>query len=201
MKLYSDFPARKTRQIVADVVALALITASVCLGLYVHSLVMELAAFGVQVETAGEGFAETMNDVGDTFAGVPFLGSGVQGLFDDASGAGGGLADAGRSGQAAISNIALGLGLVLGGVPAIMILALWLGPRIRFARRAGAVQRLASSNDSLDLLALRALTTYSVESLNAVAPGAAAGWRSGDADTIRALAALELKSSGVQLRS
>lgn len=200
MTLYSDFSARRLRQILADVVALGLITAAICLGVYVHSLVMELAAFGVQVETAGEGFATTMGDVGDRVAGVPLLGTAVQGLFDDASGAGGGLADAGRSGQAAVSNLALGLGLALGALPAAAIAVLWLVPRVRFARRASAVRRLATQQGSLDLLALRALTTHSLESLNAVAPGAAAGWRNGDAATIRALAALELQTSGVKLR-
>lgn len=201
MNLYSDFPARRLRQILADVVALGLIAGAICLGVYVHSLVMELAAFGVQVETAGEGFADTMGDVGDRVAGVPLLGSAVQGLFDDASGAGGGLADAGRSGQLAVSNLALGLGLALGALPAAAIAVLWVVPRVRFARRAGAARRLSDQPGSLDLLALRALTTHNVESLNAAAPGAAAGWRNGDAATIRALAALELQSSGIQLRS
>jgi hypothetical protein len=199
VKLYSDFPARKLRQIIADVIALSLIAGAIWLGVSVHSLVMELATFGVQVETAGEGFSQTMEDVGDRFAGVPLLGSGVERLFDDASGAGGGLADAGRTGQAAISNLALGLGWAIGGLPSVMVLMLWLPARIRFARGAAAVTRLLSQEGSLDLLALRALTTHKLEALNALAPGAAAGWRHGDVDTIRQLAALELKSSGVRV--
>jgi hypothetical protein len=201
MKLYSDFPARRVRQILADVIALCLIAGAISIGVYVHSLVMELAAFGVQVETAGEGFSQTMEDVGDRFAGIPLLGNGVASLFNDASGAGGGLADAGRTGQEAVSNLALGLGWAIGGLPTVMILMLWLAPRIRFARRAAAVKRLVSQEGYLDLLALRALTTHKLESLNTLAPGAAAGWRRGDSKTIRALAGLELKSSGVQVPS
>jgi hypothetical protein len=201
VKLYSDFPARRLRQILADVIALCLIAGAIWIGVYVHSLVMELAAFGVQVETAGEGFSQTMEDVGDRFAGIPLLGNGVASLFDDASGAGGGLADAGRTGQAAISNLALGLGWAIGGLPSVMVLMLWLPTRIRFARRAAAVTRLLAQEGSLDLLALRALTTHKIESLNALAPGAASGWRRGDPETIHLLAGLELRSSGVQVRS
>jgi hypothetical protein len=201
MKLYSDYPARRLRQIIADLIALGLIDAAIWLGVFVHSLVMELAAFSVQVESAGEGFADTLTDVGDRVAGVPFLGSGVQNLFDDASNAGTGLADAGRTGQEAISNLALGLGWTIALVPILAILALWLVPRIRFMRRAAAAGRLISRGGSLDLLALRALTSQSFESLNAISSDAAADWRRGDPATVRALASLELKSSGVRIRA
>jgi hypothetical protein len=199
MKLYSDFPARRIRQITADLVALALIAASICLGVFVHSLVSDLAAFSIQVEAAGEGFEETMNDVGGRFAGVPLLGGGVENLFDDASSAGGGLADAGRSGQTAINNLALGLGWAIAVLPVIAILALWLFPRIRFVRRAAAAQRMMSHGGSLDLLALRALATQDLASLNRVSTDAAAAWRRGDTETVRALASLELRSSGVRV--
>jgi hypothetical protein len=200
LKIYSDFPARRIRQLTGDLLALALITVSVLVGVYVHSLVMELATFGVQVEEAGEGFSDTLTDVGDKVAVVPFLGSGVQNLFNDASDAGTNLADAGRSGQEAISNLAIGLGSAIAVLPIIIILALWLFPRIRFVRRARVASQLLSSDASLDLLALRALTSQKLMTLNAVSLSPAADWRRGDAATIRALAALELKSSGVRVQ-
>jgi hypothetical protein len=200
MKLYSDFPVRRTRQITADVVALALIAGSIWLGVLVHSLVMGLATFGVQVEDAGEGFAGTLSDLGDRVSVVPLLGDRVQNLFNDASDAGTGLADAGRSGQAAISDLALGLGFAMAVLPIVFILLLWLAPRIRFARRAANATLLLADGGSLDLLALRALTSQKLVSLNAVSPSAASDWRRGDTATIRALAALELKSSGVRPR-
>jgi hypothetical protein len=200
LKLYSDFPARRIRQVTADIVALTLITVSICVGVYVHSLVMDLATFGVQVETAGEGFSETLTDVGDRVAVVPFLGGGVQSLFDDASDAGTNLADAGRSGQEAIRNLAVGLGSAIAVLPVLTILALWLLPRIRFVRRAGVAKKLLTSTGSLDLLALRALTSQNLSSLTAISPAVADEWRKGDASTILSLAALELKSSGVRAR-
>ena len=200
MKLYSDFATRRLRQITADLAALALITASISVGVYVHSLVMELATFGVQVEAAGEGFSETLTDVGDKVAVVPFLGGGVQNLFDNASDAGTNLADAGRSGQEAIGHLAVGLGSAIAVLPVLMILALWLLPRIRFVRRAGVAKRLLSDAGSLDLLALRALTSQTVSSLSAISPAVADDWRRGDRATILSLASLELKSSGVRAR-
>ena len=200
LKIYSDFPARRIRQLTGDILAVALITVSILVGVYVHSLVMELATFGVQVEEAGEGFSDTLTDVGDKVAVVPFLGSGVQNLFNDASDAGTNLADAGRSGQEAISNLAIGLGSAIAVLPIIIILALWLFPRIRFVRRARVATQLLSSDASLDLLALRALTSQKLTALNAVSTSPAAYWRRGDAATIRSLAALELKSSGVRVQ-
>jgi hypothetical protein len=199
LKIYSDFPARRIRQLTGDLIALALITVSILVGVWVHSLVMELATFGVQVEEAGEGFSDTLTGVGDKVAVVPFLGSGVQNLFDDASDAGTNLADAGRSGQEAIHNLAVGLGTAIAVLPIIIILALWLVPRIRFVRRARVAHQLLSSDASLDLLALRALTSQKLSALNVVSTSPAADWRRGDPATIRSLAALELKSSGVRI--
>ena len=167
MKLYSDFASHRFRQIVADLVALALIAGALFLGLFVHSLVMDLAAIGAQVETAGEGFAQSMGDVGEKVSGVPLLGPGAQNLFNGAGGAGGVLADAGRTGQTAVGNLALGFGGAIALFPTALTLVLWLGPRMRFARRAGVARRLGSQAGSRNLLALRALTTHKLKSLEA----------------------------------
>lgn len=199
MKLYSDYGARRTRQVVADVIALGLVGAWVWLGVTVYSLVGALSVYGVQMEDAGAGFRETMTQVGETLGGIPLIGGGIRAPFDGASQAGGALEAAGRSQQEAINQLATVLGIGIAALPILTILLLWLLPRVRFARRAGRAQKLVQGGAGVDLLALRALATQNVATLAAVDPDAMAAWRRGDDAVMRKLAALELKSSGVRM--
>ena len=156
MKPYSDFAGRRTAQIVADVIAIALIAAWVWLGVTVYSLIANLAVYGVQLEDAGAGFRETMSQVGENLGSIPLIGPGIRIPFDGASDAGGALEAAGQSQQDAILQLATALGIGIAALPIAMILLLWLLPRIRFVRRAGRARALASGGAGIDLLALRA---------------------------------------------
>ncbi|MEP6479916.1 MAG: hypothetical protein ABJB03_11025 [Rhodoglobus sp.] len=200
MKLYSDFAARRTRQISTDILALVAIGAWVWLGITIYTLVENLAAFGVQMEQAGAGFKETMTEVGQTLGGVPVIGGGIRVPFDGASSAGQALEDAGQSQQDAVHTLALGLGIGIAVLPVIMILLLWLIPRIRFIRKAGRAKAIVNTGAGIDLLALRALATQKISALSKVDPDAMAAWRRGDEPVMKALAQLELRSSGVRLR-
>jgi len=199
MKFYSDFAAHRSRQISVDVLSVAFMAAWIWLGVFVHSLVIGLTDFGVQMQQAGAGFRETMTDVGDNLGGVPLIGSGIRGPFDSASDAGATLEAAGASQQVAVQNLATGLGLAIAVLPVLAILVVWLVPRIRFARRASTAKRLVSAGAGVDLLALRALTTQRLTTLSAIDADPMAAWRRGDTAVMRSLAALELKSSGVRL--
>lgn len=199
MKLYSDFGSRRTRQILADVIAIGLIAAWVWLGVTVYSLIGNLAVYGVQMEDAGAGFRETMTQVGETLGGIPLIGGGIRAPFDGASQAGGALEAAGQSQQVAINQLATVLGIGIAALPILTILLLWLLPRLRFARRASRAQRLVKSGAGVDLLALRALASQDISSLASVDPDAMAAWRRGDESVMRKLAALELRSSGVRM--
>lgn len=199
MKLYSDFGSRRTRQILADVIAIGLIAAWVWLGVTVYALIGNLAVYGVQMEDAGAGFRETMTQVGETLGGIPVIGGGIRAPFDGASQAGGALEAAGQSQQVAINQLATVLGIGIAALPILTILLLWLLPRLRFARRASRAQRLVKSGAGVDLLALRALASQDISSLAAVDQDAMAAWRRGDESVMRKLAALELRSSGVRM--
>ena len=75
MKLYSDYPARRTAQIIADVIAFGFIALFVWIGTLVYAAIAVLAVFGRSIEDAGNGFEETMADAGETLGGVPFIGA------------------------------------------------------------------------------------------------------------------------------
>jgi len=200
MKFYSDYPARRTRQIITDVLALVAIGAWVWLGAAVYRLVMNLSDFGVQMEQSGAGFRSTMTDISDNLSGVPLIGGGIRAPFDGASDAGKALEQAGQAQQIAVQQLATGLGVGIAVVPVLTILILWLVPRLRFARKAGTAKALSTHPASVDLLALRALSTRTLGAIAKIDPDAADAWRRGDETVIRALAGLELKSSGVRLQ-
>ncbi|MCU1544596.1 MAG: hypothetical protein JWM50_2461 [Microbacteriaceae bacterium] len=199
MKLYSDFAAHRTRQVTGDILAVLAIGAWAWLGLTVRALVMQLTDFGKQMQEAGAGFRDTMTDVGDNLGGVPLIGGGIRGPFDDASSAGATLEAAGRSQQVAVENLANGLGFGIALLPTLTILVLWLIPRIRFARRAASTKALVAGGAGVDLLALRALSRQALPALARVDPDPMAAWRRGDEGVMRSLAALELRSTGVRL--
>ena len=196
---YSDFGPRRTRQIIAAVVALGLIAGWVWVGIAVYTLVRNLAAFGKQMEDAGKGFSATMTEAGNTLGRVPLIGSGIRTPFDSASSAGGSLEAAGLSQQVAVNQLAVGLGIAIAALPILVILLLWLAPRIRFARKSAQVKAEVRAGAGIDLLALRALATQEISTLSKIDPDAMAAWRRGDVQVMRALAHLELKSSGVRL--
>jgi hypothetical protein len=200
VKLYSDFAAQRTRQIIADVVALLGIILWVTFGVTVYNGIAALADFGQGMEEAGAGFRETMTEVGDNLAGVPLIGGGIRQPFDGASSAGGALESAGQSQQVLVEQVALTLGIGIALLPSLMILALWLIPRLRFALRAGHARTVLRAGAGLDLLALRALAHQKVTALADVDADAAGAWRRGDTAVMRRLAALELQASGVRLR-
>lgn len=200
MKLYSDFAPRRTRQIVADILALVAIGAWVWAGVTVYQLVENLTDFGVQMEQAGAAFKDTMTQVGATLGGVPLIGGGIRTPFDDASAAGAALESAGQSQQLAVNQLATGLGVGIAVLPALTIMLLWLVPRLRFARRATNARAVINTGAGLDLLALRALATQRISALSRIDDDPMSAWRRGDKEVMRRLAQLELRSSGVRLR-
>lgn len=200
MKIYSDYAGHRSRQILFDVLALGAIAAWAWLGYTIYALVMNLAAFGVQMEESGAGFKKTMTDISENLSGIWLIGEGVKAPFDAASDAGAALEGAGQAQQVAVQQLATGLGVGIAVLPILTILIFWMVPRIRFARRAGIAKRLLDSPASVDLLALRALSNQKLAALAAIDRDVAGAWRRNDASVVRSLANLELRSSGVRLR-
>jgi hypothetical protein len=200
MKLYSDFPARRTAQIFADLVAVTFVVVSIWVGALVYAAIAVLAQFGKTIEDAGNGFEQTMADAGDTLGGVPLIGGGIRQPFDAASGAGTLLAEAGQAQQDLVMTAALILAVVVAGIPIVITLFFWLRSRGRWARRATEARNLSRLPDGPDLLALRALVNADFRELHDIAHEPVDAWRRGEKKVVRALAQLELREAGVRLR-
>lgn len=198
LRFYADGPGRRAAQVVADVGCLLWAWLWVAVGLAVHDAVAALAAPAREVEQGATGLADGLRSAGDVVDGVPVVGDELVAPFDSAASAAGEVA-AGAAAQAtAVERLAVLLAVLVVLLPVALVLVVWAPARIRFARRAGATARLLHEGADLDLFALRALAGRPVHRLARIAADPMAAYRSGDPAALRALAALELRASGVR---
>ena len=198
MKLYADLPGRRTLQILADVGVLAWAALWAWVGRLVHDGTLALAAPGRQLETAGAGFRDRMTRAGDTVQDLPLVGDRVADPFRDASGAGTTIEQAGTDLVTAVERLAQILGWVTALIPILTVALVWAALRGRFVRRATAAQRFIDSAADLDLCALRAMARQPMRKIAQISDDPSGAWRRGDERTIRALALLELRDSGLR---
>ncbi|WP_030761520.1 hypothetical protein [Streptomyces sp. NRRL F-2664] len=200
MLLYAQTPARRRRQILADLTAVLLIAAAVTLALAVHDAIMLLAEPGRKVESSGDSLASALDDAGETASRVPLVGDLLQPPLRSASDAGTGLADAGQSLQDIVGQVAFLAALALIVVPVACVLLLWLPLRVRWIRRSATVRRLLDVPGGADLLALRALTGPPADLCAIPAPpgGLADAWRRGDPQALSVLCGIALRREGLR---
>lgn len=200
MKIYSDYPVQRARQVIADACALAAIWFTIAAARALGDRINAFKALGVRMEDAGAGFRTTMTDIGQSLADVPLVGDGISAPFSAAANAGGQLQSAGAEQQAAVGELAVNVAVTVAVLPLAAILLVWLVPRLRFAWRAARTKRLLRHEGALDLLALRALLTGDPLRVLTAVDHPAQAWREHDKGAIRTLAALELRSSGVAIK-
>lgn len=198
VKLYADHPARRVRQVLADLLMVAWVYLWARVGMGVHDATMNLAEPGRRLESAGDGFREKLESAGSNVDDLPILDDRVAEPFNDAAGAGTTIADAGRDLVSAVEKLATMLGWVTALTPILVVGAFWLAMRWRFVRRATAAQSLVDSAGDLDLFALRAMANQPMPRLARISDDPVRAWRSGDQSVIRELALLELKDSGLR---
>jgi hypothetical protein len=197
MKLYADTSARRTRQIIWDVLAVLFIALWVWIGVLVHDAIAQLGAVGTQMENVGTSLNEDLTAMGTTLGGVPLIGEGIRAPFDSAADAANTITEAGINQRETVEQVALiaAMALVLG--PITGILALWIIPRALWVVRAHRTAMVAAAPGGEDLLALRALTRRPMAELLAVHSDPANAWREGDPAVVAALATLERRAVGI----
>lgn len=198
VKVYADTPARRTRQVLADLFALFWCFLWIWLATKLYDLIMLIGKPGEAMESAGNGLRENLAQAGDKLSNVPLVGSQVRAPLDDAAQAADNLANAGINQQDAVGNLAIFLSICFAVMPIIIMLVIWLPLRIRFVRRATAAQRFIDAEADLDLFALRALAGQPMHVLAKVSDDPVGAWRRRDPEITRQLAALELKDSGLR---
>lgn len=197
MPLYADRPDRRAQQLTADALWLVLVVLSVIAGRAVHGVVVGVADPARSFASGSTDLATRLSDAGDTAARTPLIGDDLAGVLDRSAGSASSLARAADAQVQSVLHLATVLGVLTALVPVVVVTAVRLTQRIRWARAAGDARRLSRTEAGAAVLALRALQHRRAADLLAVHPDPARAWQDGDVPTIRALAGLELAATGL----
>ena len=197
MKLYADGPGRRARQVVGDVLLVLWVAVWLRLAMVVHDATLALAVPGEKIADAGAGLAGKLRDAGSSVGGVPLVGDDVRVPFDGAGDAADRIAAAGVAQVDAVHSLAFWLGLSVGAIPVLIVVAVYVPLRWRFVRAATAGQRFVDSGSDLDQFALRAMAHQPLHRLARISDDPVGSWRSGDARVVRDLAVLEMRDVGL----
>lgn len=195
VRWYAETWGRRAGQVVGDIAVLAAVWVAWRVGTWLHDLVAALAGPGRAAADAGDDVAGAAARGAEQAAGVPVVGEALRAPFDTLADAGRAIASAAAAQQEAVGDLALALALTVGGLPVLLLLALWLPRRVRGAREAGAAARLRGGSADLRLFALRALVHRPLRDLHRAAPDPWAAYQAGEWE---ALAAVELRALGLR---
>ena len=198
VSLYAEVPSRRARQVAGDLLVVLWVVLWVAVGRAVHAQVARLGEPGRTLEDAGRALEEGLRDAAEAVGRAPVVGDDLRAPLDSAGGAAATLARAGVDVQTGAGRAALLAGLAVAVWPVVVVAGAWVVHRWRTARRATVARRVLAEEGGVDLLALRALVRAPLGDLARIGPDAAAGWRRGDPDTVRALAALSLRDVGLR---
>jgi hypothetical protein len=195
MKWYADRPARFTRQLIADLLAVGWVALWIWVATTAHDWVLELRAPGDGLVNAGGDIRDVFTNAAGKAKGIPFVGNDLSGALGNGTKAGETLIGVGNTQIGVVQDTAFWLSVALIVIPVLFLLITWLPLRLRYARKAG---NIAGLRDKPDLLALRALTSLSPKELRKFPSDPAVGWRTGDTDVIDELARRQLRALGVR---
>lgn len=201
MRFYAQTPARRNRQVLVDLIAVALIAVAVWAALVVRDTIMLLAEPGRRVESSGDRLAEGLGNAGEAASGVPLIGGVLKKPLESAADMRrrnrrrGGVAPGDRHpGRRRRHDRPHRHPGVLR--PSAVAAA---APPLDPAQQHPAA-KLAEAPGGADLLALRALTgpPRALAKLPVPPGGWADAWRQGDREAIADLSAVALKHIGLR---
>ena len=148
IRFYPQVRESLVRTLLADLAVIALLVFFGWLALEVHDTVEELTVLGRGVNEAGTAVQGGFDSAAAGVDTIPVIGDDLAGaLMSAGAGSGGNVAELGRQGEEGVSDLANLLGLVVFLVPALLVLAIALPPRIRQIRRLTAADRLLARTD------------------------------------------------------
>ncbi|MDT7785887.1 MAG: hypothetical protein QOF58_4306 [Pseudonocardiales bacterium] len=195
MKWYADRPGRLTRQLIADLLAVAWVAIWIWVATTAHDWVLELRAPGDGLVNAGGDIRDVFTNAASKARDVPLVGDDLSGALGNGTKAGETLIGVGNTQIGVVQDTAFWLQVALITVPVLFLLITWLPVRVRYALKAANTAKL---RDKPDLLALRALTSLKPKQLAKFDGDPAVGWRTGDLDVIEELAKRQLAALGVR---
>ena len=198
MKLYADRPLRLVNQLLGDVLVLLAVYLCVRLGRATMDKVAALAGPGRDAEAAARDVDGQMRDAAGGVADAPLVGGTLAKPFQALGEASRDLAATAQDYQDAVADLARLAGLLVAGLPILLLLAIWLPRRLAWVAEASAARRLLKAGPAgADLLAVRALARQPLRRLSRVDPDVIRGWKADDPAATAQLARLELDELGL----
>jgi hypothetical protein len=168
LKFWSELPAARLREMVADVATWAWVSLWVVVGAKIHGVISSFAEAGRVLQTGGHNIQGAGVTLGDAFTGVPLVGAGIDDIATNAFGtAGEPFIYVGRELESMLILIARLLALLVIGVMVIPWLSRYLPWRAeRLARVRSAHQAIRRGpKDMSDAAMERALATRALNRL------------------------------------
>lgn len=195
MTLYAEHRPKAVRQAAGDALLLVWVVVWVRIGGHLTDLVDRLGGPGRTMASAGSQLEDGLEGAAGGIGRLPVVGGALEGVFDDAAGAGEALRDAGTSQAEVAHQVAVALGLTVAGLAITLALVRYLPERVRWVRDAEAAKRLVVSGADLRLFAIRAVANRPLHELRRVSRDPGADLAAGRFDR---LAALELAELGLR---
>jgi len=201
MAVLADFYARRRSQrlgqVIVDLFMVAWIVLWAILGRATARTIDSIAAPVRSTRDAARRLADDLRQAGDQIGQIPGVGTELRKSLDGAAGSVQTVIEAAEGQIASIERTALLLGWLVFVIPVVILLLIWLPARLRFLLRARAAQRFLDAEADLDLFALRAMVAQPLHVIAEISDDPVAAWRRGDREVIHALAAIELRRSGL----
>lgn len=199
MGIYARRPARLAAQLTADLVMVVWVVFWWATGRLVDDTIRAVAGPARQSSAATRELAGQIRETADQAGRLPAVGEDLRRPLDAAVESVSGLTAAADNQVASIERLAGVVGWLVFLVPVVILLAVWLPARLRFYLRARAAQRFIDSSADLDLFALRAMVTQPMHVIARIDEDPVGAWRRGDRRVIDALAARELRQTGLRM--
>ncbi len=195
--LYAQRTARMLGQLVTDLLVLVWIVLWWLVGRATERTVDAIATPARRSGDAARQLRDQIQEAAEQSSRVPGLGTELRKPFDGAAESLQDLIAAADSQVAAVERAGLLLGWLVFLIPVALLLVIWLPVRIRFVLRARAAQRFLDAEADLDLFALRAMVAQPMHVIARISDDPVGAWRRGDREVVHALAAVELRRSGL----
>lgn len=199
MSWYARPSLRLLGQLTADVFVVSWTVAWAFIAMAVRETIAVLAEPALLTARSAQRLADETRKGADTVGDVPGVGDKLRAPFEAMADRLNDLVAAAGTQAQQVQEVATLMGWLMFLLPVVLVVALWLPVRLRFARRAAVARRYIDSGADLDLFALRAMANQPMHLLAKVSDDPVDDWRRGDRGVITALADLELRSSGLSL--
>lgn len=201
MGFYARPSRRLAWQITADVFMIGWTCGWWLVSRLVDGVIRALAKPARGIAEAADGVGHSLRDAASQAQQMPLAGAELRKPLDVAAGGVDDIVARAWEQVHAIESTATWTSWLVFLIPVLILVALWLPPRVRFFMRQRAAQRFIDDAADLDLFALRALATQPMHRLARISTDPVRDWRSGNAEVIGRLAELELKEAGLSDRA